>query len=192
MTGKHTRKQRLESQQRHSTAMQTHKERQHKRSAIRVPLGTTGHSGRATASRQQKHKWRRDNNRRARMLPNRIQEEKTPQLTNNYIARMGPLEHSFKDCKGTLIWIPVQSEKGMQSEKGNSMPVKWSRYDCFNHVADRVASWQTNFDIDCKFKFMQFQADGIMQALITWQIWELSMRDGSTPNENWRLVTYLQ
>ena len=34
-----------------------------------------------------------------------------PQLTNNYIALMSPLQHYLKDFNGTLRWTPAHPEK---------------------------------------------------------------------------------
>ena len=117
-----------------------------------------------------------------------------PQLNNYYIALMNPLQHYLKDFKGTLRWNPAHPEKR------NSMSANWSSDDCLNHVADRVAGGQTDFDIDFQYNFIQLQAEDIMESLVLPNSWTLNMDDGSTPIlaglqqqiDNWRLVTYLQ
>ena len=80
------------------------------------------------------------------------------------------------------------------------MSSNWSRDDCLNHEADRVAGGLTNFDIDCQYNFIQLQAKDIMESLILPNSWTLNMKDGFTPIlaglpqqiDNWRLVTCLQ
>ena len=74
------------------------------------------------------------------------------------------------------------------------------RDDCQNHVADRVAVGQVNFDIDCQFEFRLIQAEDIMHALNTAQSLRLRMKYEPTPIlagvqhqiGNWRLVKYLR
>ena len=56
-----------------------------------------------------------------------------PQLTNNYIALISPLQH-LTDYKGKIRWTPAHPEKR------NSMSANWTREDCLNHVADKVAT----------------------------------------------------
>ena len=85
--------------------------------------------------------------------------KKHPQLTNNHIALMGPLQYYLKDFEDTLRLTPAHPEKR------NSMSVNWSRDDCLNHVADRIAEGQTGIEIDCQFKFIQIQTEAIMRAL---------------------------
>ena len=121
------------------------------------------------------------------------QTEGHPQLTNNYIALINPLQHFLKEFKGTLRWTPAHPEKR------NSMLANWSRDDCLNHIADRVAGGLKDFDIDCQRNFIQLQEEDIMESLISPNSWTLNMKDGSTQLlaglqqqiGNWRLVTYL-
>ena len=65
------------------------------------------------------------------------------QLINGYIELMNPLQHYLKDFKGKMRWTPAHPEKR------NSMSANWTRDDCLNHVADKVATGQVDFDIDC-------------------------------------------
>ena len=55
------------------------------------------------------------------------------------------------------------------------MPVNWSREDCLNHVADRVAAGQSDFDMDCQFEYIEIQSVVIMQVLDiprSWKLWK--------------------
>ena len=61
------------------------------------------------------------------------------------------------------------------------MSANWSRDDCLNHVADRVAGELTDFDIDCQYNFIQLQAEDLMVSLVLPNSWTLNMKDGSTP-----------
>ena len=61
------------------------------------------------------------------------------------------------------------------------MFANWSRDDCLNHVADKVAGGITDFDIDCQHKLIQLQADDIMESLVLQNSWALNMTYGSTP-----------
>ena len=79
-----------------------------------------------------------------------------PQLNNNYIALMTPLQHYLKDFKGTLRWTPAHPEKR------NAISANWSRDDCLNHVADRVAGGLADFGIGCQYNFIQLQAEDII------------------------------
>ena len=72
-----------------------------------------------------------------------------PQLNNNYIALMNPLQHYLKDCKGTIRWTPECPEKR------NSMPANRSKDDCFNHVVDRVAGGLTDFANTASYNYKQ-------------------------------------
>ena len=91
----------------------------------------------------------------------------------------------MKDFKSTIRWTPANPEKR------NSMSTNWSRDDCLNHVADKVAVGKADLDIDCQHD--------IMNDLIQPNSWKLQMKDGTTPIlagiqqqiEDWRLVTYL-
>ena len=67
-------------------------------------------------------------------------------------------------------------------------------------VADKIATRNVEFDIDCKYKHIELQAEGIMKDLIFPDSWSLQMKDKTTPIlaglqhqiDNWRPVTYLQ
>ena len=73
------------------------------------------------------------------------------QLTNSYIALMNPLQHNPKDFKDTFRWNPAHPEKR------NSMSANWSRDDCLNHIADRLAGGLTGFDMDCQYNFIHYK-----------------------------------
>ena len=83
-----------------------------------------------------------------------------PQLNNNYITLMNPLQHYLKAFKGKLRWTPANPEKR------NSMSANWSRNNCLNHVADIVAGGLIDFDIDFQYNFIQLPAEDIMESLI--------------------------
>ena len=107
---------------------------------------------------------------------------------------MNPLLDYLKDFKGKIMRTPAQPEKR------NSMSANWSREDYLNHVADKVAIGNVNFDIDCQFKLIEFQEEDLMKDLILPNNWNLQMKDGTTPIlagiqqqiDYWRLITYLQ
>ena len=107
---------------------------------------------------------------------------------------MNPLQHYLKNFKGTVRWTRAHLEKR------KSMSANWSRDDCLNQVAAKVAIGKVNFDIDCQYKLIELQEEDIMKNLIQSNSWSLQMKDGSTPIladiqqqiDNWRLVTYLQ
>ena len=101
--------------------------------------------------------------------------KKHPQLTNNYIALMNPLQYPLKEFGGKLCWKPAHPEKR------NSMSANRSRDDCFNHVADRVAVGLVDFDIHCKYELVQVQAEDVMNSLVLPHNWRLGMKDGTTP-----------
>ena len=76
----------------------------------------------------------------------------------------------------------------------------WSRDDCLNHVADKFATGNVEFDIDCQYELRVLQAEDITKDLILPNSWSLQMKDGTNPIlagiqhqiDNWRLTTYLQ
>ena len=79
------------------------------------------------------------------------------------------------------------------------MSANWSRYDCLNHVADKAAIGNVDFDIDCQYELIELQAENIMTDLILPNSWSLQMKDGTTfilvriqqQFDKLRLVTYL-
>ena len=80
------------------------------------------------------------------------------------------------------------------------MSANWSRDDCRNHVADKMATGQEDYGIDCQYELKELQAEDIMKDLIKPSSWRLHMKDGTTSIsagiqqqiDNWRLITYLQ
>ena len=56
-----------------------------------------------------------------------------------------------------------------------------------------------DFDIDCKYEFVQVQAEDTMNSLVQPRSWRRNMKDGKISIladlqqriDNWRLVTYL-
>ena len=102
---------------------------------------------------------------------------------------MSPLQHYIKESEGKLRWTTAHPEKR------NSMSANWSRDDCLNRVADRVAEGQVDFDIDCKYESLQVQAKNVMNSLVLPHSWMLNMKDETTPytgrpsTANWQLET---
>ena len=72
--------------------------------------------------------------------------------------------------------------------------------NCLNHIADRAVGGPVDFDMECKYEYVQAQAQYVMNSLVLPHSWRLYMNDGTTPLlaglqqqiDNWRLVTYLQ
>ena len=79
------------------------------------------------------------------------------------------------------------------------MSANWSRDDCLNHVADKVAMEKEDFDIDCQHELIELQAEDIMKDLMQPNSWSQQMKDGTTPIlagiqqqiDNWRLINYI-
>ena len=61
------------------------------------------------------------------------------------------------------------------------MSTKWSKDDCLNHVADKIAIGNVDFDIDCQYEHIELQAEDIMKDIIIPDGWCLQMKD-STPS----------
>ena len=94
-----------------------------------------------------------------------------PQLTNNYIALMNPLQHYLQDFKDTLRRMQAHPENR------NYMSSNLSRDDCFSNVAVRVAGGLRDFDIEFRYKFIRLQAEDIMESLVLPNSWTLNMKD---------------
>ena len=52
----------------------------------------------------------------------------------------------MKDYKGTIRWTPAPQ----LTEKRISMLANWSKDECLNPIADKVATGNVDFDIDCQ------------------------------------------
>ena len=61
------------------------------------------------------------------------------------------------------------------------MSANWSRDDCLNTVADRVAGGRVDFDIDCQYEFVQVQAEDVMDSLVLPHSWRLDTKDRTSP-----------
>ena len=61
------------------------------------------------------------------------------------------------------------------------MSANWSRDDCLNHVADKVAIGNVDVDIDCQNELIELQAEDIMKGLIVPNRLILQMKDDTTP-----------
>ena len=48
-----------------------------------------------------------------------------------------------------------------------------SRDDCLNHVADKVAIGNVDFDINCQYELIELQAEDIIKDLILSNSWSL-------------------
>ena len=60
------------------------------------------------------------------------------------------------------------------------MSANWSRYDCLNRVADKIATSKVDYDIDCQYEIIELQAEDIIRDLIIPNSWSLQMKDGTT------------
>ena len=106
---------------------------------------------------------------------------------------MAPLQELIKDYTGTIRWVEAHPEKR------NSLSANWSRDDCLNHVADRIAGGTMDFDIDCEYEHYGISATEIMNGLKINYAWSMQAKNGTTPNlaglqhdiDNWRLRTYM-
>ena len=77
----------------------------------------------------------------------------------------------MKDFKDKIRWTPAHPEKR------NSMSANWSRDDCLDHFADKVAIVNVDFDIDCRYELIELQAEDIVKDLLTPDSWSLHMKD---------------
>ena len=80
---------------------------------------------------------------------------------------MNPLHQYVKNFKSTIRWTPAHLVKR------NSMSVKWSRDDCLNHVADKVAMGRLDFVIDCQYQHIDLEAEDIIKDQIQPNSWNL-------------------
>ena len=81
---------------------------------------------------------------------------------------MCSLRHYIKEVEGKMYW------KLLHSEKRNSMS---ANCDCLNHV--KVAGL-VDFDINCKYEFVQVQVENAMNSFKLSHSLNLNMKDGIT------------
>ena len=85
------------------------------------------------------------------------------------------LQHFLKDIEGKLRWTPAQPEKR------NLMSANWLTDDCLHRVAGRDALGLVDFDINCKYEFLQIQAADAMDSLVVPHRWRLNTKEDTTP-----------
>ena len=73
-------------------------------------------------------------------IANKLQLD--PHMQATYTPLFYPLTHMMRTFEGTLRWTTAHAELR------NSLTENWSRDDCLNHVADKVAGGSLESDID--------------------------------------------
>ena len=94
-----------------TTAMHTYKRRELNWNTIVLPHGTDcDRGGPSTSSTHQNTNYGRDSQDSLGCCQIANRRKRQPQLTNNYIALMNPLQHHLRDFKDTLRWTPAHPE----------------------------------------------------------------------------------
>ena len=66
------------------------------------------------------------------------------------------------------------------SSKEEELEANWSRDDSLNHVADKIATGEVDFDIDGQYELIELQTEDIMNSLIIPHRWRLQIKDRAT------------
>ena len=113
--------------------------------------GATCDCGFITANSKHKHNSKGDYHWLTRMQSDRKREEETPTARQQLHSTDEPIHHYIKKFDGKLRSTPTHPEKC------DLMSANWSREDCLNHIADKVAEGRVGFDIECKYEFVPVQ-----------------------------------
>ena len=108
-------------------------------------------------------------------LANKLQGD--PQSTPSYTPLIQPLTSLMQDFEGTLRWTKAHAEKRAY------YTASWTRDECLNHIADKVAGGSLEFDVTTNgpTNHINITATELLEGLRIPDAWSLQSTDGSIP-----------
>ena len=109
------------------------------------------------------------------MMANKLAMDQ--QATPTYTSIFGPLAAMVKNYQGAIRWTKAHAERR------DPNPENWTRDECLNHLADKVAGGSLDFDIETAqpTRYFVVTAKEILDSMQLPGTWKLLSTNGTIP-----------